>query len=491
MTSNEHHHAHRHGENRETPDRNANDFVITIDRAIDKLGTGRFQHRILFAAGLCFAADAMEVMLLAYLSLVLEEEWGLSGTQTATITACVFAGAMTGTLILGPLGDKVGRRPVFLLAGTIITVFGVLTSFVTNFVGMVLVRFCVGLGIGGLTVPYDILAEFLPTETRARYLLMLDYFWTAGVVLVTVIAYFTIGAGISWRVYVLICAIPCLASVVLGIFLVPESPRWLALHQRNDEALAILRSAARINGHDPDIIFPDTQRLHQEREENASFSELFVPKWRKLTISIWGVWFGFTYGYYGAMIVITRVFGKDINGDSIPDFDYASIFLSSLAEAVGLSIIIYAVDKIGRVWAQVLSYGIGGIFLFLFCILADTASKPVLTSLAFAVRGFEMAGVCVTWVATAEILPTEIRSTGHSAANAVARIGGFVCPYLISGFSLYTVGVVLLAIHISTCIFAYNLPETKDKKMGEMSPRGDRGYEFEFELPDEGGYDRM
>eukprot|EP00957_Ditylum_brightwellii_P101374 7726167-Ditylum_brightwellii.AAC.1 len=136
MTSNEHHHAHRHGENRETPDRNANDFVITIDRAIDKLGTGRFQHRILFAAGLCFAADAMEVMLLAYLSLVLEEEWGLSGTQTATITACVFAGAMTGTLILGPLGDKVGRRPVFLLAGTIITVFGVLTSFVTNFVGM-------------------------------------------------------------------------------------------------------------------------------------------------------------------------------------------------------------------------------------------------------------------------------------------------------------------------------------------------------------------
>lgn len=141
---------------------------------------GRFQYRILLAAGLCFAADSMEVLLLSFLAVVLQAEWGLSNEQTATLTSSVFMGALLGTLVLGRLGDQWGRKPVFFLTATIICIFGFLTAAAHNFAILVLIRFMVGFGVGGLTVPFDTLAEFVPNSHRGQNLLLIEYFWTAG-----------------------------------------------------------------------------------------------------------------------------------------------------------------------------------------------------------------------------------------------------------------------------------------------------------------------
>eukprot|EP00970_Alexandrium_tamarense_P002933 scaffold420_cov184-Alexandrium_tamarense.AAC.8 len=96
------------------------------------------------------------------------------------MTACVFAGSLFGTLTLGYLGDHYGRRPAFLLSCAIISVFGVLTAFSTGYSSLLGIRFMVGFGVGGLTVPFDIFAEFLPTSARGKHLLVIEYFWTAG-----------------------------------------------------------------------------------------------------------------------------------------------------------------------------------------------------------------------------------------------------------------------------------------------------------------------
>ena len=67
------------------------------------------------------------------------------------------------------------------------------------------VLFMVGFGVGGLTVPFDILAEFLPAESRGKNLLVIEYFWTIGVLFVVMIAYNTLGHGEqsgNWRLFV-------------------------------------------------------------------------------------------------------------------------------------------------------------------------------------------------------------------------------------------------------------------------------------------------
>jgi hypothetical protein len=125
--------------------------TMTVDEAIERLGMGYFQLVVLTAAGLCFSADAMQILLLSFLSPVLRLEWNLTDDETALITSILFFGAIFGTLTLGPLADRKGRKPVFLLSATIISSFGIAVALVTNYSALLACLFMVGWGVGGLT----------------------------------------------------------------------------------------------------------------------------------------------------------------------------------------------------------------------------------------------------------------------------------------------------------------------------------------------------
>jgi len=459
--------------------------LLTPFLLAERLGHGPFQRRILVAAGLCFAADSMEVLLLSFLAVVLRVRWDLSEEQAASITSSVFAGALLGTLILGPLGDYVGRKPVFSITAAIITIFGFATGFANNFASLLVCRFLVGFGVGGLTVPFDTLAEFVPSSNRGTSLLAIEYFWTGGTLLVPVLAYFSLGEGKEgssrddWRIFVILCAIPCFISTILGVIFVPESPRWLLNKGKHDAALAILRKAAIRNGKNPSALFPPGTRLiDEEDEENGNFCELLAPQWRRIILTMWGAWAGFAFCYYGAIIVITLVF-SEVEDENAADesgnlysFDYAAIFASASSEIAGTTLIILLIDRIGRIPSQTACYIGGGIMVFVLCLLRsrDEPSRGAMVAAAFLTRMFYMSASCTTWVSTAEILTTEIRTTGHSAANAIARFGGGFSPYLITAETPFIIiGITMLAVSLFTAACTYNLPETKGKRMGEAA----------------------
>jgi MFS family permease len=452
---------------------------ITVDDAIERMGMGRFQLKILTAAGLCFASDAMQVMLLSFLSEVLKVEWNLTDDETAFITSNLFAGAIFGTLILGPLADKKGRKPVFICAAMIISFFGVAVAFAVNYWSLLALLFLVGFGVGGLTVPFDILSEVLPAASRGKNLLLIQYFWTIGVLMVVGAARFTLGdsgVGGNWRLFVMLCSLPCFTSIFLGCIWVPESPRWLCTQEgRSQEALDIVRMGAKMNQLDADFLFPEGMEIVTEEEEESDFLILFSPRWRWTTLKLWGTWGAFAFGYYGTIMVITEIFDReDDNGQNNTntyDFDYGAIFLSSSAELIGTTFAISTIDSLGRIPLQVVSYTMAGISVCALCILADRDTpRDTLIVFSFVARIFEMCGSCVTWVMTAEVLTTEVRTTGHSAANAVARIGSIIAPFLIVGNSSLTEkGLVMLAIHGMTVICVARLPETKGSHMGRNS----------------------
>lgn len=455
---------------------------ISIDDAIERLGFGRFQYTILTAAGLCFAADGMQVVLLSFLTLVLREEWNLTNGRAEGVTSVLFAGALAGTLVLGPLADRWGRRPVFVAAALVISASGLATAVAPNYPCLLAALGGVGAGVGGLTVPFDLLAEFLPADRRGTHLLLIEYYWTAGCLYVVVLAYFLLRErDPAWRTLVALCALPCGLSLGIGWCCVPESPRWLASRGRPDEALDVLRRAAAVNRRDVGLLFPAELRLREEPEEKrAKIADLFTPRWRCITLRLWGAWFFFAFGYYGTLLATTRVFASTTTSDNddgdgsnlhVPreQFDYSAIFISSLAEVVGTTMVILVVDRIGRIPSQVISYAVAGVLLCLLCALAGlgATSRRTLILLGFGARAFEMAGTCVTWVSTAEILTTDVRGTGHSTANAIARIGAFLCPFLVEGDApLVKVGVVMLLVHASTVFCVYKLPETKGREMG-------------------------
>jgi MFS family permease len=229
-----------------------------------------------------------------------------------------------------------------------------------------------------------------------------------------------------------------------------------------------------MNGHDVTVLFPEGLQLVAEPEEKqATIADLFKPKWREITLRLWGGWGAMAFGYYGALLAITKVFDNDEGGNTDTDpgsynFDYGAIFVSSSAELVGTTIVILAVDRAGRIPCQVIAYSLAGISVCILCTLASNgAPRALLVALAFIARVFEMGGTCVTWVSTAEILTTEVRSTGHSTANAMARLGAFFCPFVVEGsIPLRRIGFIMLFVHAITVICVSKLPETKGKGMG-------------------------
>ena len=322
----------------------------------------------------------------------------------------------------------------------------------------------------------DTLSEFLPASHRGVNLLVIEYFWSAGSLLVPVFAYISlgndsIGAGSgSWQLFVVLCAVPCIASSVLGLIVVPESPRWLCACGRSNEALVILRTAAKTNGfEDPYAIFPEGTLLTTE-EEHSTIRDLLSPQWKWITLRLWGSWMGMAFLYYGAILAITLIFssGEEKQPNGTYDFDYAAIFASSSAELVGLTMVISIVDTVGRIPSQTACYVMGGSSVLLLCFFASvSAPRGLLLSCSFSSRLFMMGATCLTWVSTSEILTTEVRTTGHSAANAIARIGGSISPYIISERTpLLVVGIIMLCVSLVTASFTWNLPETKGVGMG-------------------------
>ena len=449
---------------------------------LERLGYGPFQHRILLAVGLCFASSSMEMLLFSLLAIVLNVEWNLSPSQTDAISGAIFAGGLVGNLVLGPLGDRLGRKPVFNITAAILCVSGLATAVAPGYFWLCACRFAVGFGVGGLAIPFDTLAEFMPVQRRGTHLLFVEYFWTVGTMLVPVLAYICFRDNRrAWRFFCTLCAMPCIMTLVAGWYLVPESPRWLLLQGQHDQALRILRSAALRNQQNPQTVFPLGTVLINDDDDHGhnsgKFLDLFAPKWRSTTLTLWGVWACQYFIYFGAVMAVTLVFVKkdekdgDTNTSSAGDynFDFEAIFVSALAETAGTTVVILLIDRIGRIPTQAISYLLGGTAVFVMCSLAtdDHPSRASLMVAAFVARLFFMSGTCATWVSTAEVLSTEIRTTGHSTANAIGSISGFFSPYVVSATTPFgTISLVILFLSVATAFFVMHLPETKGKAIG-------------------------
>jgi len=251
--------------------------------------------------------------------------------------------------------------------------------------------------------------------------------------------------------------------------------------------LGILRKAATTNGIDPLKTFPEDIVLtdHSIDEEVHSMAALFRPEWRRMTLLLWGTWLGLAFLYWGTIQVVTLVFTETTEEDATTNnsssstssnlnFDYAAIFSSSCAELVGQTMVIFMISWAGRAQITSLMYLLGGISIFVLCMAASQkeSSRAMMIVLAFIARGLAMGASSMTWIVTAELLPSQVRTTGHAAANAIARLGGAVSPFLINeSVDMYIIGTVMGCVSIATSVIAWNLPETRGIALGTAGKR--------------------
>lgn len=394
----------------------------SVEQGLQAAGVGKFQYRLFVIFGLVWLADAMQVLSIGFSAPTIAKTFGLTVPQALQTGTMFFVGMLLGAFVFGRLADRIGRRPVLMGAVVIDACFGVASAFAPDFTWLLALRLLTGIGVGGtLPVDYTMMAEFLPSARRGRWLVMLESFWAIGTICLAVLALVAVSWGNdAWRVIFFVTGLPALVGVVLR-FYVPESPMYLNRSGKSDAARLVLERVAKVNGSSTPI-----PPLQPEVVERKPMSALFSAALRRRSLSLYLAWGLISIAYYGVFVYLPVKLGSEGFG-----FMRGQIFLIFLAlvQLPGYALSAYGVERWGRkptlVGFLVLS-AVG-------CMLYSLGKDPMLVVGSTLLLSFSLLG---TWAAlyafTPEVYPTDLRASGMGMAGAVARFGGLFAPAIIA-----------------------------------------------------------
>ncbi|MDP4157124.1 MAG: MFS transporter, partial [Bacillota bacterium] len=220
--------------------------------------------------------DALDVGMLSFIIAALKVEWNLSTEQMGWIGSINSIGMAVGALFFGLMADRIGRKNVFILTLLLFSVCSGLSAFTTSLTIFAVLRFLIGMGLGGeLPVASTLVSESVPTASRGRIVVLLESFWAVGWLVAAVISYFII-PKFGWQVAMLISALPALYTIYLRMGL-PDSPRYTSLQPK--EKASVFESIAKLFSKD-----------------NA-----------RQTVVLWILWFCVVFSYYGMFLWLPSV----------------------------------------------------------------------------------------------------------------------------------------------------------------------------------------
>jgi putative MFS transporter len=252
-----------------------------------------------------------------------------------------FIGMLAGAFVFGRLADRIGRRPVLMAAVVIDACFGVASAFAPDFTWLLVLRCLTGVGVGGtLPVDYTMMAEFLPSDRRGRWLVLLESFWAVGTLLLAVLALAALRWGSdAWRVIFFVTGVPALVGVVLRMG-IPESPMYLQRSGLPDQARAVLERVARVNGRSVTIPALDT-----DVPAKKSMAALFSPVLRRRSVSLLLAWALISVAYYGVFVYLpVKLSAQGFGFMRGQEF----LILLALVQLPGFALSAYGVERWGR-----------------------------------------------------------------------------------------------------------------------------------------------
>lgn len=340
--------------------------TYSLEDAFEQIPTGLFQYRLFGICGLAFMTDSLGVNLLSFLTTCAAAEWKLTAASQAILTSIVFVGIILGSIFWGRFADEFGRKRTLLYSCTMVTIGGFVSALSPNYAVLVLSRAIAGFGIGGACVPFDLLAEFLPSKSRSVFLVLMGVFWTCGAMLVAGAAWIVLPT-LGWRFLAFITTIPVLLTTAVAYIHIPESPRWLLAKDREAEAVRIVREAALVNSVVmPEFTFsPMAADVAEDTQEGSYWELVRTQESRRITLPLWAIWAAFGFSYYGVILFVSRIYSNAdlITEGGVPacEFNYAAIFYNAAAEVVSVVISAGLIESLGRRWSQSVFYALGGV----------------------------------------------------------------------------------------------------------------------------------
>ena len=355
-------------------------------------------------------------------------EFNLNAYQEGFAVSNLMVACVIGALLAGPIADWIGRKKVLILCAVLFTVSAILSALPRSFTELVIARFIGGMGVGMASVVSPMyIAEISPAKIRGRLVALNQLAIVVGILLSYLSNWLLVDTGINnWR-YMLVAEILPAITFLVGLFFIPESPRWLTKEGLEKEALDVLNVVAGAANADHEL-----QEVKKSlAEKRTSLKELFHPSLRRVLVV--GILFSLfahitgidTIIYYGPIIFLESGFKTD------------SALLASVM--IGITNLIFTfvgmamVDKAGRKFLLLVGLAGMGISMTLvgLCMQSDMISaKWTLLWIMTYIASFAMSIGVVIWVYLSEIYPTRVRGQALSVATMVLWLGNVILTQL-------------------------------------------------------------
>src|SRR3954451_14744835 len=422
--------------------RNGETIESYVPARLDALPWSSWHWLIVVSLGATWILDGLEVTLAGALGGVLtrHETLGLSDAQVGASATCYLAGAVIGALLFGYGTDRFGRKKLFFITVAVYLVGTALSGFAWNFWSYAMFRAITGAGIGGEYAAINsAIDELIPARVRGRVDLMINGSYWVGSAAGAGAALFFLSSvfpkDIGWRITFAMGAVLAL-SIMLVRRNVPESPRWLFIHGREDEAERIVKSIER-------GIVEDTNETLEEVDDTIEVRQREVIPFRTIGKTAFKLYP--RRAVLGISLFLRQAF--IYNGLTFNLGDLFSTFYGVSSGFVPVFIIVFAAgnflgplvlgrlfDTVGRVPMVAGTYlGSAAVAVLLaFLFVGKTLSSPwAFEALIFATFFLASAGANAAYLTVSEVFPMETRALAIAFFYAVGTgLGGIIGPLL-------------------------------------------------------------
>ena len=401
--------------------------------------------------------------------------------------SCALVGCFFGAIAAGAMSDRFGRKPLLILSALLFAVTSIGNALANHFAIFIAWRMLGGVAIGlasNLSPVY--IAEIAPASMRGRLVSINQLTIVIGVLAAQLINWRLVRdlpAGANddyimhswfgqsgWRWMFALTAAPA-ALFFVGMFVVPESPRWLAKNGRADVAKKVLK---KLGGEAyADTAVAEIQSSAANETGKVSFGELLRPGLRSVlllgvVLAVFQQWCGINVIFNYAEDIF-RAAGYDISSVLKNIAWTGSVNLAFTFVALG------SVDRGGRRPLMLIgSAGLAIIYIALgICFHQSVKGLPMLLLVLAAIACYSMSLAPITWVVISEIFPNRIRGTAVSVAVAALWLACFALTYTfpLLNASLGAAGTFWLyaAVCVAGFVFIWlRLPETKGRTLEDL-----------------------
>lgn len=396
--------------------------TVDVEKVLGEMPVGGYRIAVFALAVLLAMLDGIDNVTLGLVAPALSAELQIPKTDLASVFTATLVGLTVGAMVLGPAGDKWGRRPATLACTASFGVFTLAIHYVHGLNMLILFRFLAGIGIGGLLPNIcALVSEYSPNKHRQTGVLVVSGGIAAGAMLGSILATF-IEPAFGWRSLFMVAGGMTIIALVVAIVLLPESIRFLiARNPSHPDVYPLLKRVS------PSADVPQNARwMVSERPAAGRFRELFAGGMALTTIVLWVSYFlilSTMYLLFQWLPTLAREFG----------FSPAVATYASTVFNLGGMVGSIALGPMAARWGV---YRVSAInFLVIIPgMVALASSRDMQTLLLFSsfVTGWTiMGGLGVINALTTNAYPTASRSTGLGWASGVGRLGSSFSPSFI------------------------------------------------------------